>query len=183
MGPTKADSQVAIEPATPTETDARLRRIWLGMRNRCKPTNGEYDYERRRYGGRGIAVCAEWGDYDVFARWAGANGYADDLSIDRCDNDGDYTPGNCRWADATTQARNKSDTVWVEHKGALVSLTEAVQDLPFRYGQLYTRIRRKGMTLAEAVEDIESGAWRTPGYLRMATGLARKRAAAGGGGA
>ena len=162
----------------PTGSKVRLFRIWRGMWARCKPTNGEYNYDRRRYGGRGIEVCEAWADYQVFATWAHANGYADTLSIDRRDNDGNYGPENCWWADATAQARNTSRTVWVEHRGARVSLTVAAPELGIGYRQLYNRIRHKGMTLAEAVADIESGAWMTPGYLRMAAGRARKREAA-----
>jgi hypothetical protein len=164
--------------AHPTGSKVRLFRIWRGMWARCKPTNGEYNYDRRRYGGRGIEVCEAWADYQVFATWAHANGYADTLSIDRRDNDGNYGPENCWWADATAQARNTSRTVWVEHRGARVSLTVAAPELGIGYRQLYNRIRHKGMTLAEAVADIESGAWMTPGYLRMAAGRARKREAA-----
>ena len=53
-------------------------------------------------------MCSEWADdFAAFENWALANGYADGLSIDRIDNDAGYSPDNCRWADAITQAGNK----------------------------------------------------------------------------
>lgn len=82
----------------------RLYTIWRSMRQRCgNPKNMDY----KSYGGRGILVCDEWKDYTAFKRWALSNGYADNLSIDRINVDGNYEPGNCRWADAKTQANNR----------------------------------------------------------------------------
>jgi hypothetical protein len=59
------------------------------------------------YGGRGITLCDEWLDVQNFWDWAMSNGYSDELSIDRIDNDGNYEPNNCRWVGDTIQARNQ----------------------------------------------------------------------------
>ena len=83
----------------------RLYKIWQNLRQRCdNPRNKDYP----SYGGRGIKVCDEWEhDFIPFMLWALGNKYADDLSIDRIDVDGDYCPSNCRWATTTTQMRNR----------------------------------------------------------------------------
>jgi hypothetical protein len=82
----------------------RLYVIWLNMKQRCRnPKCVSY----KNYGGRGISVCKDWFEFIPFRDWALENGYRDDLSIDRIDNDKGYRPDNCRWADAITQANNR----------------------------------------------------------------------------
>ena len=83
----------------------RLYRIWHDMKQRCyNPKSDHYSL----YGGRGISVCSEWlNDFAVFQKWALSHGYRDDLSIDRIDVDGNYSPDNCRWATIKEQNNNK----------------------------------------------------------------------------
>lgn len=89
----------------------RLYRIWRAMRKRCGDEN---DKNFKNYGGRGIKACKEWDEsFVAFRDWALANGYADDLSIDRIDNDSGYGPENCRWVTSKTQSRNRRNNVHV----------------------------------------------------------------------
>lgn len=105
---------------------ARLYRIWQAMIGRChRPRHRAYP----NYGGRGIAVCPEWRtSYVTFRRWARRHGYADDKSIDRIDNDGDYEPGNCRWADRVTQNNNRRDSRWLTAWGETKTLHDWSRD-------------------------------------------------------
>lgn len=96
------------------DTNTRLWRIWSGMRRRCSEIQNK-DYPN--YGGRGISVCAAWEEYAVFRDWAYANGYNENLSIDRIDVNGDYTPCNCRWVDCKAQNNNRRNNHNITYYG------------------------------------------------------------------
>lgn len=86
--------------------ESPLYRRWANIIQRCtNPNNPGWE----NYGGRGIAVCDRWRDSFAWFEQDMADGYADGLTIDRIDPDGDYEPGNCRWATVQEQARNKSE--------------------------------------------------------------------------
>jgi len=84
----------------------RLYTVWVNMRQRCTNSNLE---RYRRYGGRGITVCAEWMFFINFRKWALENGYKDDLTIDRRNNDKGYYSDNCRFISKAENNRNTSN--------------------------------------------------------------------------
>lgn len=94
------------------ERDTVLYSRWNGMKSRCA------DPKRSRYYCRGITVCDEWANsYESFAKWSRNNGFREDLTLDRINNDGNYSPENCRWVDGTVQQNNKENNVRITFNG------------------------------------------------------------------
>ena len=127
----------------------RLYHIWFDMKRRCyQKQNKRWD----KYGGRGIKVCPEWlNDFQAFFDWAMANGYADSLTIDRIDRNGDYSPDNCRWADKFQQANNRSNNHYITYHGE----TKTMMDWSKEIGMSYTTLRRRinsGWNVVDAFE-------------------------------
>lgn len=114
----------------------RLYSIWLNMRTRCfNPKVKSY----KDYGGRGITVCKEWDDFTNFYQWSLNNGYEDNLTIDRIDNDGNYEPSNCRWGTRVVQMNNTSQNVKIEINGELKTLADHARDNKLNYDTLHYR--------------------------------------------
>ena len=106
------------------------------MKRRCYNKHNEHF---DRYGGRGIIVCDEWKtDFMNFYDWAMSNGYDDKLSIDRINNEGNYEPSNCRWANQKQQIVNSTATIKCSLGGNIVSLSDIADIL----GVSFKRIRR-----------------------------------------
>lgn len=110
--------------------------VWVIMRQRCRDTN---DRSYHRYGGRGIVVCSEWNDFAVFYRDMGPRP-TPRHSIDRIDNDGPYSPGNCRWATSAEQANNRRTTRRLTHEGETLTLAEWSKVTGIKATTLYNRI-------------------------------------------
>ena len=128
---------------------SRIYRIYTGIVYRCKPNHRKY------YGMRGIRLCEEWSGengYTNFYKWSMEHGYSDDLSIDRIDVNGDYSPNNCRWASVEQQSYNKRNTVYVKYDGEYISLLELSKKTGIPKQTLYNRIHNKNKTVEEAVK-------------------------------
>jgi hypothetical protein len=117
----------------------RLYRIWGHMLDRCRnPNNDSYKY----YGGVGVKVCKEWENYKCFKAWAIANGYREDLTIDRINVYGNYEPSNCRWADMKTQNNNRRNSRYLEYKGECRTIAEWAKKLNIPYRTIHHRLER-----------------------------------------
>ena len=121
------------------KTHTRLFYIWSSMKQRCLNKNRKSYQE---YGERGISVCAEWLDFQTFYEWAMNNGYQEDLTIDRIDSNGNYEPSNCRWADLTTQARNKRNTLFVDYEGTKKPVQEVAEIVGMKAATIAYRLRK-----------------------------------------
>ncbi len=124
-------------------TDKRIFNTWQHMISRCFV---EKTKAYKHYGGRGITVCKEWRtSVKNFEDWALQNGYADNLSIDRIDVNGNYEPSNCRWATNKEQANNKRKSKYIVYDGRKQTVTEWARE----YGMPEATIRyrmKKGVT-------------------------------------
>lgn len=100
--------------ATHGMTKSRIWSIWSGMRRRCE-INPNYT---------NVSVCHDWECFSSFYSWALSNGYSDNLTLDRIDVYGNYTPENCRWATYKQQENNRKNTVYLTANGQKKTLTE-----------------------------------------------------------
>lgn len=124
-------------------------RAWAKMKARCSDQNSK---DWPLYGGRGILVCAEWRDsFEAFFAYLGAKPTASH-SIDRIDVNGNYEPGNVRWATPSEQMQNVRHNVMVNLDGENVALREACRRLGVidKYKGVHARMR-KGMGFEHAV--------------------------------
>lgn len=86
------------------DTGSRLYETWKNMHRRCRATSGK---SHKDYASRGIAVCAKWNAFEKFKTWAMSAGYADHLTIERIDVNGNYEPSNCTWIPHGDQSINR----------------------------------------------------------------------------
>lgn len=131
----------------------RIYTIWKGMHNRCyKKEHDAYKW----YGQKGIKVCDEWHDLMSFFRWANANGYKDDLSIDRIDSNDDYKPSNCRWKSQKEQMNNVSSNKIITYRNKEYTQSEFADTFNLKYHTVRNRIRL-GWGLEEIINTPEVG--------------------------
>ena len=126
----------------------RLYRIWANVKTRCLNT---HDPHYANWGGRGITICDGWkDDFQAFYDWAMSHGYADDLTIDRIDNDGNYEPSNCRWVTNLEQAANKQNTVRITYGGRTMSALQWSKELGLGHDTVRQRYH-KGWSVEECL--------------------------------
>lgn len=119
---------------------------WNNMIQRCT-NDSQPSYED--YGARGIMVCDRWFDFENFLEDMGFP--PESCSLDRIDNDGHYTPDNCRWADYKTQMLNRNNTHWIEHGGFKMCLSDWAKALGMSKWALRRRINILKWSVEEAL--------------------------------
>lgn len=127
----------------PYWSSSRLRRIFNKMQDRClNPNNQDY----RWYGAKGINICEAWlNNPKTFEEWALNNGYSDDLTIDRIDSNGDYTPDNCRWIPHKENTRRAGKVNWINVNGVILTGRQWAERLQIGTNIINSAIRRHGI--------------------------------------
>lgn len=122
----------------------RIYRIYRGIKRRCYNKNEKAFIN---YGGRGISICEEWrNDFKSFYNWAIANGYQENLTIDRIDVNGNYEPINCRWTDMKTQQRNRRNNHLVTFNGETKCIAEWAEILGYSRSKIERSINNGNYT-------------------------------------
>lgn len=133
-----------------TWENQRIKNIFHGIKSRCYNQN---DKNYRWYGGKGIKICDEWmNNPKLFEDWSVANGYSDELTIDRIDENKNYCPENCRWITLENNAKYKSTTSLITVDGETHTGQDWAKILGFGQNMINTYIREHGME--ETIEFI-----------------------------
>lgn len=140
----------------------RLNDIFRNIKRRCyNPNNKQF----KDYGGRGVKLCKEWADSEMvnlgkrgrvskgwlaFQEWSLNNGYSDNLTIDRIDNNKDYSPANCRWVSRKIQQNNKRNNRYITYRGKKQTLAQWCEELQLNYSTTYYRLSVMHLSVEEA---------------------------------
>lgn len=124
---------------THESTSHKLYSIWNSVIGRCyRPNNQSF----KNYGGRGIKVCKEWRENpESFFKWLELNDYGAGLQIDRINNDGNYSPENCRVTTPKINSNNRRDTVKYDDGTEFLTIAELAEKHGIKYATLYRRIK------------------------------------------
>ena len=120
------------------------------MKKRCE---SEKDISYKYYGKRGIKVCPDWeDDFMSFYYWAIEHGYSKGLSLDRINNDGDYSPQNCRWIPLKEQNSHKRNNHLLTYNGETMTLTQWAKRIGISKTTLAWRIKESKWSVEKAIE-------------------------------
>lgn len=128
---------------------SRVYKIWQNIKKRCyKKTENNY----KNYGGKGVVMCKEWLNEPMcFIGWALKNGYKDNLTIDRINNNGNYEPTNCRWVTKYVQANNTSTNRYISYKDKTKTLAQWAKEYKINRNTLRKRIESNKYSMHEAL--------------------------------
>lgn len=137
-GCVKADraKEMGVQNKTHGKTKTPEFRIWTGMISRCCNKN---DYRFKRHGGRGIKVCDRWMKFENFYEGMGSVPFQG-AELDRIDNDKCYEPENCRWVTSKQNNNNRSSCCYIEHGGAVQTVTQWVEQIGINPATLRVRL-------------------------------------------
>lgn len=136
------------------KTKRRIHTAWKNMLERCEnPQHSGYE----DYGGRGITVCEEWHKFFPFYSWSLINGYDNNLTIDRIDNDKGYSPNNCRWVSQKENSRNRRNNRVITFNGESLCIAAWAERLGITFQALADRLQSKGWTLEQALTTTKNG--------------------------
>ena len=121
---------------------------WNNMKQRCFNTNSVL---YKNYGGRGITVCEAWRDFVAFRDWALSSGYEEGLTIDRIDNNGDYTPENCRWTTYKEQLNNTRRTSMVKFEGKMCRVLDLAEEYNIPREILRDRLNKSNWSIEKSL--------------------------------
>lgn len=121
--------------------------IWQGIRDRCfNPNSDSY----KNYGERGITMCERWSEsFEAFASDMGEPSKG--MTIERIDNDGDYSPENCRWASRQEQVRNTRHNRMITFDGQTMCMSEWAEKTGISYSAISQRLNRLGWSVDRAL--------------------------------
>lgn len=123
----------------------RIYRLWGQIKSRANNHDGTHPTYK------GVIMCDDWAhSFTKFYKWAISNGYDDNLTIDRIDNNKGYSPDNCRWATKTQQVRNRTNTKYVTYKGEVKPLAEWCDILNLNYNTTWTRLHKYRWSVEKA---------------------------------
>lgn len=133
----------AAESTAARSTTHGLRRVpeyavWAMMRQRCNNPNFP---AYKHYGGRGITICERWHQFTDFYADMGSRP-SPEHELDRINNDGPYSPENCRWTTSTVNRNNTRRNRWLEYDGERLTIAEWSRRTGISYGALTKRLRR-----------------------------------------
>ena len=136
------------------ETKTKLFHVWAGIKTRCNNPNA---IGYHIYGGRGIKMCKEWdSSFEAFRDWALANGFREELQIDRIDTNGNYEPSNCRWVTSKENNRNRRSNTLITYNGETHCIAEWADIVGIKYDVLQRRLWSKNYTIERALTEPQN---------------------------
>ena len=136
------EKQIIALSTTHGKSKSHTYSIWKGIRKRCL---NKKEPSFTNYGGRGISICKRWNKYENFL--ADMSEAPPGMTIERKNNDGNYEPNNCIWADKITQMNNMRTNIFIKFKGETMTLKQWSRKLGISYHRLYQRIYRLSWTI------------------------------------